>query len=102
MIYLLRFLLFVFYKIRCHGRKHVPKTGSVLFVSNHQSNIDPAIIGVLVSDRPFKGIAKEALFTSRWLSAFMKGFGVISINRDESDIAAIRKAITELSAGRCV
>ena len=60
MIFVLRFLLFVFYRLRYHGRKHVPKTGSVLFVANHQSNVDPAIVGVFVNDRPFKAIAKEA------------------------------------------
>lgn len=102
MIWKLQFLLFVFYRIKYHGKENVPMSGPVLIVANHQSNFDPAIVGVLVSDRPFKGIAKEDLFKSTLLSAYIRGFGAISIKRGERDTAAIRKAIAELGTGRCV
>ncbi len=95
-------LLRIFYRYKCYGKEHVPRTGPVLFISNHQSNFDPAIVGVLISDRPFKGIAKEELFNSKLLSAYMHGFGVISIKRGESDTTAIRSALSELYSGRCV
>ncbi len=101
-IWLIRALLCIFYRCRCHNRKKVPRTGPILFVANHQSNFDPAIVGILVNDRPFHGIARDTLFDSKFLSAFMNGFGVISIKRGESDMVAIRKAMTELSAGRCI
>jgi len=102
MIWKLQFLLFVFYRIKYHGIENVPKSGSVLIVANHQSNLDPAIVGVLVYDRPFRGIAKEALFKSKLLSAYIRGFGAISIKRSESDTVAIRKSIAALNSGRCV
>lgn len=102
MILVLRTILVVFYRYKSHGGSHVPKTGPILFVANHQSNFDPSIVGILVGDRPFKGIAKVALFESKLLGAFMHGFGVISIKPGESDVTAIRDAIKELSAGRCI
>jgi 1-acyl-sn-glycerol-3-phosphate acyltransferase len=101
-ICILRLLLRIFYRYKCYGREHVPRTGPILFIANHQSNFDPAIIGVLVSDRPFKGIAKEELFNSKLLTAYMRGFGVISIKRGESDVSAVRSALEELALGRCV
>lgn len=85
-----------------HGTENVPRTGSVLLVANHQSNFDPALVGVLARDRPFTGIARDTLFKSKLLAAYMRGYGAISIKRGESDTTAIRKAIKELAAGRCV
>ena len=60
------------------------------------------LCGALVMDRPFSGIARDTLFHSKVLAAYMRGFGAISIKRGESDTGAIRKAIIELSEGRCV
>ncbi|MBC8309703.1 MAG: 1-acyl-sn-glycerol-3-phosphate acyltransferase [Phycisphaerales bacterium] len=102
MISVLRLLLRIFYRYKCYGREHVPRTGPILYIANHQSNFDPAIVGALVSDRPFKGIAKEELFNSKLLTAYMRGFGVISIKRGESDMSAIRSALAEFALGRCV
>jgi len=96
------FLFRVLYRCKINGRENVPSTGPVLFLANHQSNFDPALVGVIVGDRPFKGIARDTLFESKMLGAFMSGFGVISIKRGESDMVAIRKALVELDAGRCV
>ncbi len=102
MIWVQKLLLRICYRYRYHGSENIPRSDSILFVANHQSNFDPAIVGVLVHDRPFKGIARDTLFDSKLLGAFMRGFGVISIKRGESDMVAIRKAIAEFSAGRCV
>ncbi len=101
-ILILKFLLVVFYRFRSYGQENIPETGPLLFVANHQSNFDPAIIGVAVYDRPFHGIARDTLFQSKLLSILMKGFGVIAIRRGESDTKAIRRALQELGEGRCV
>ena len=92
----------VFYRCRRNGVENIPRTGPLLIVSNHQSNFDPPILGSLVLDRPFQSIAKEALFTSRLLAFLMKGFGVISVSKGESDTVAIRRAIAELKSGGSV
>jgi len=102
MIFILRVLFSLFYRMKVHGRVNVPRTGSILFVANHQSNFDPAAVGVLAKDRPFMGIARDTLFKSKLLAAYIRGFGAISIKRGESDMVAIRKSIAELAAGRCV
>jgi|TARA_B100000959_G_scaffold286793_1_gene367290 1-acyl-sn-glycerol-3-phosphate acyltransferase len=99
---LLSWGLVIVYRLRHHGAEHIPKTGPILFVANHQSNLDPPIIGGLAIDRPFKSIAKDTLFSSGILAFLMRGFGVISIRRGESDTAAIRSAIAELKAGGSV
>lgn len=99
---LIRLCLMLLYRFRRHGLDHVPRTGPVIFLANHQSNFDPAIVGSVVGDRPFLGIARAGLFSSKLLSIFLHQFGAIEIKRGESDIKAIRSAIDELNAGRCV
>lgn len=99
---LLRWYFVVFYRYRRHGMEHVPKTGAVLLVSNHQSNLDPPLVGFIAIDRPFKSIARESLFSSSILGYLMRTFGAISIRRGESDTKAIRAAIAELHAGGSV
>ena len=99
---MLGWFLIIVYGYRRNGRENIPKSGPLLIISNHQSHLDSPAIGSLVLDRPFKSIAKEALFSSRLLAYLMKRFGVISVNRGESDTAAIRGAISELKNGRSV
>ncbi len=92
----------IIYGLRCSGREFVPRTGPIIFVANHQSNFDPPIIGAVISDRPSKGIARSTLLESKLLGSYISAFGVISIKRGESDLVAIKKALQELAAGRCV
>jgi 1-acyl-sn-glycerol-3-phosphate acyltransferase len=102
MIMILRIFFVLFYRLRRHGTEHVPRTGPILVVANHQSNFDPPIVGIVVMDRPVAGIARATLFNSKLIAAYIRGFGAISLKRGESDSVAIRKAIKELHAGRCV
>ncbi len=101
-IFLMRCCFVLLYRFRRSGMEYVPRTGPIIFVANHQSNFDPPIVGTVVCDRPFLGIARKGLFSSKLLSLFLHQFGAIEIKRGESDIKAIRLAVNELSAGRCV
>lgn len=102
LVRLLGWMFIVVYGYRRHGVDNIPKTGPLLIVSNHQSHFDSPLVGSLVLDRPFLSIAKDTLFSSRLLTFFMRGFGVISIKRGESDTTAIRGAIAELKRGGSV
>ena len=102
MISVMRVLFMIIYRLRSSGRELVPRTGPLIIVANHQSNYDPPIIGTVMNDRPSKGIARKTLLESKILGAYISAFGIIAINRGESDLVAIRKAIQELKEGRCV
>ena len=34
------------FDLKVYGKEHVPKNGGVLIVSNHQSYLDPVLLGV--------------------------------------------------------
>jgi 1-acyl-sn-glycerol-3-phosphate acyltransferase len=101
-----RFLCWLFmkicYRLRCDGWENVPRTGPIIYVSNHQSHFDPILVGIPVGDRPFSGLGRHTLFQSKILAWIMRGIGAIELKRGESDTGAIKTALAELEAGRCV
>ena len=103
---LVRGLVWVFlktaYRIRCVGRRNVPPTGPIIYVANHQSHYDPCVVGVLVTDRPFSGIARATLFKNKIFAWIMHGIGAIEIEQGKGDSGAMKAALAELEAGRCV
>lgn len=90
------------YRLHTSGAEHVPLTGPIIYVSNHQSHFDPILVGIPVGDRPFSGMARDTLFRSKVFLWVMQGIGVIKLKRGESDTAAMKAALSELEAGRCV
>ena len=92
----------IFYRIRREGVEHIPATGPIIYVANHQSHYDPPIVGVLVTDRPFSGMARSSLFESKTLAAIMRGIGAIELEQGKGDAGAMKAALAELELGRCV
>lgn len=90
------------YRFRTEGAEHVPRTGPIIYVSNHQSHLDPCIVGIVVGDRPFSGLARATLFRNPVLAWMMRGIGVIALDQSKGDTAAMKAALSELQAGRCV
>ncbi|MHC4910102.1 MAG: lysophospholipid acyltransferase family protein [Planctomycetota bacterium] len=92
----------VFHRLRRSGRANVPAEGPLIYVSNHQAHFDPMTVGVEICDRPFSAMARSTLFSPRPVGAFLRFLGAIPIDRDKSDLVAMKALIAELKAGRCV
>jgi 1-acyl-sn-glycerol-3-phosphate acyltransferase len=90
------------YRIRRSGAEHIPRSGPIIYVANHQSHYDPPIVGVLVTDRPFSGMARSGLFKSKVLAWIMRGIGSIELEQGKGDTAAMKAALAELEKGRNV
>ncbi len=84
------------------GASRIPRSGPVIFASNHQTLFDPIINGFVASDRQFSAIAREGLFRFPPFGWLITSFGAISIRQDAGDAAAMKAALAELAAGRCV
>src|SRR4051812_21217496 len=67
---LLKLLAITLFDLRCFGVKNVPRRGGVLIVSNHQSYLDPAVLGVKVK-RPMSFMAKSELFVNKFFGAMI-------------------------------
>jgi 1-acyl-sn-glycerol-3-phosphate acyltransferase len=70
------------FRYRYRGKPNVPMAGPVLIVSNHQSNLDPVLIG-LASPRQLKYFARVGLFF--WpFSWWIRALGAVPIDRDNA------------------
>lgn len=92
----------LFYRFHARGRKKLPKSGPLLYVINHQSHYDPPLVGSYVRERPAKFLARSTLFKPRLFGAVLRSLGVVSLRHGIGDKAAMRLAIDELTAGRCM
>ena len=84
------------YRIRVRGARNIPRRGPVLFVSNHQSYLDPIIVGVGAFRRPFFSLARATLFDNRIFGAAIRSYNAIPVEQGAADTSAMRKCIEVL------
>ena len=65
---------------RASGRGNIPATGPVLLVSNHQSFLDPWLVGN-ASTRWLVYLARHNLFKNRLFAAAIRSYGAVPIDR---------------------
>ena len=93
----------ILYRQRTFGIGNIPRRGPLLIVANHQSFLDPLIIGGPIgSRRHLDYIARIGLFANPAISAYLKTLNTIPIRQDEPDAAAIRETLRRISMGRAV
>lgn len=90
---------------RVEGLANVPRSGPMLVVANHCSNLDPPFVGWAVGHRTGRIIhfmAKEEM--RRWplVGWLGRNAGVFYVRRGEGDRAAQRLALDLLAQGRAI
>lgn len=87
------------------GLDNIPKSGAVLFVSNHLSFIDSVFLPLAV-DRPIHFLAKSEYFTGRGLKGwfvrvFFRGIGQLPIDRSggRASEVSLDSGLAVLAAG---
>ncbi len=96
--YLLQLMAVLVYRIRVTGRENVPATGGVLLVSNHQSHLDPPLVGI-GCPRHVNYLARQSLFRFapfRWL---ITSLGVIPLDRGRRGISGLKESLRRLKRG---
>ena len=90
----------VWFRYRFSGKGYVPQTGPVLLVSNHQSNLDPVLVGI-ACPRQLKYLARQGLFF--WpFSLWIRSLGAVPIDRERGAIGGIRTTLQLLKDGEAV
>lgn len=90
-------LLKILYRPKVYGKENIPKEGSLILAGNHIMAVDPTLV-MSSTNRIVHYMAKEELFKGfhGWL---FKKIGLIKIDREKSNVAAILKAEEILKEG---
>ncbi|HUG90914.1 MAG TPA: lysophospholipid acyltransferase family protein [Planctomycetaceae bacterium] len=96
--FLLRFVFTVWLKYRARGVEKIPSTGGGLIVANHQSFLDPLLIGLPLS-RPVSYVARDTLFPVPLIGWILRNAYVMPINRQAAGSATIRAAVERMQQG---
>lgn len=97
----LRMHMTVTYFGRVYNRKYVPDDGPVILVSNHQSFLDPVIVGYGL-DREVNYMARDSLFRNPVFGWFIRSVNAFPIRRGEADMRAIKETFRRLKDGKVV
>jgi len=89
----------ILFRYRYSGGENVPMSGPLLVVSNHQSHLDPVLIGI-ASPRQVGALARASLFVGpfAWL---IRSYGAVPVERG-SATAGIRAMLGALKAGEAM
>ena len=86
------------YRCRLRGPENLPVRGAVIVITNHKSNIDPVIVGMLC-DRPLRYMAKKELFGNPALSRLISTLGAFPVDRGAGDREALATSLEVLTDG---
>jgi len=98
---LIRPLTNLVYRIRVHGGERIPADGGVILAANHDSLLDPFVLGC-VTPRPVRFMAKAELWTNPAIAWLMDGLGSFPVRRAAGDKAATGRAIELLESGEVI
>ncbi|MBM4050939.1 MAG: 1-acyl-sn-glycerol-3-phosphate acyltransferase, partial [Planctomycetes bacterium] len=92
---LLQWTFVPLFRVRLFGRANVPAEGGVLIVCNHQSFLDPMLIGMALP-RPVEFLARKSLFKNPFFGWLIRSVHALPIEREGRDVHAIKDAIRRL------
>lgn len=89
-------------KFKVSGREHVPMTGPLILASNHQSYLDPMILGCGSPRMPIRFMARETLYHNRIAGLYFRHAQTFPVKRGGADRAAWRQFESLVKSGEQV
>ena len=96
--WMFRIQLTLAYRFRVHGLENFPESGSTLICSNHQSFLDPVVIGI-ASPQPLNYLARQTLFKFKLMRKFLTLNDAIPIDRESIGLAGVKESLKRLKRG---
>jgi 1-acyl-sn-glycerol-3-phosphate acyltransferase len=89
------------FSLRTDGRENMPARGPVLVVANHQSFLDPLLVGLAVH-RHLCYLARKTLFRNRVFARLIRSFNAVPIDQGGVGKEGIQKIIQQLRLNQAV
>ena len=84
--------------LKVYGKENIPAEGGALMISNHQSYLDPAILGAQLW-RPMSYLAKSELWNNPIFGALITSLNAYPVRQGAGDTGAIKETISRLQEG---
>lgn len=98
---LLRMVFAVWLRYRARSVDSIPAAGGGLILSNHQSFLDPLLIGLPLV-RPISYLARDSLFRVPVIGWILRNTYVMPINRDAVSTAGLKETLRRMEQGYLV
>jgi 1-acyl-sn-glycerol-3-phosphate acyltransferase len=89
------------FSLRTAGGQHVPRSGPILVLSNHQTFLDPVLIGLAVP-RYVSWVARQTLQKNRLLARLIGSLRAIPIDHRGFSREGLQSTLDALDHGACV
>ncbi|MBE5040404.1 lysophospholipid acyltransferase family protein [Ructibacterium gallinarum] len=86
------------FRVQVEGTENIPSETNFVLCANHQSNLDPPLLGTCFPMR-LRYMAKEELFHNKLFAKLIRSLGAFPIKRGKSDVGALRAAVKMLRNG---
>ncbi len=95
-------VMLLLYRCRAYEAHRVPRIGPVLLAANHQSYLDPPLVGGFCGSRHASFVARAGLFAAGWFGGLLRLLNSIPIEEAGGDARAIKETLRRLALGHAV
>ena len=95
---MLRGFMPAFWKTRIFNRCYEPASGGALYISNHQSFLDPILMSFALR-RPMNYMARDTLFRTPGFKQLISSVYAFPVKRGTADLGALKEAMRRLKDG---
>jgi 1-acyl-sn-glycerol-3-phosphate acyltransferase len=89
------------FSYRFKGRRNMPRSGPVLVLANHESFLDPPIVGCAVR-RPVCYLARKTLFRNRYFGGLIRRVNAVPVDQQGIAKEGMKTILERLKAGEAV
>jgi 1-acyl-sn-glycerol-3-phosphate acyltransferase len=89
------------FSLRTEGRRNMPASGPVLVVANHQSFLDPLLVGLAVH-RHLCYLARKTLFRKPAFARLIRSFNAVPIDQEGVGKEGMKTILRQLRLGQAV
>jgi 1-acyl-sn-glycerol-3-phosphate acyltransferase len=89
------------FSLRVSGRRNVPRRGPALLIANHQSFLDPLVIGI-AARRHLCFLARKTLFRNRVFGTLLSSLNTVPVDQEGVAKEGLKTILDELKQGSAV